>query len=56
MTEPVQRLLAALGRDGASQVSLVHGDLVLAEPAALEVAGALAVRHGGRVEAHRRPP
>jgi len=56
MTEPVQRLLAALGRDGASQVSLVHGDLVLAEPAALEVAGALAALHGGRVEAHRRPP
>jgi hypothetical protein len=56
MTEPVHRLLAALRQDGASQVSLVHGDLVLAEPAALEVAEALAARHGGRVEAHRRPP
>lgn len=56
MTEPVQRLLAALRHDGASQVSLVHGDLVLAEPVALELAGALAARHGGRVEAHRRPP
>jgi len=56
MTEPVHRLLAALGRDGASQVALVHGDLVLAEPAALEAAAALAARHGGLVEAHRRPP
>ncbi len=56
MTEPVHRLLAALGQDGASQVALVHGDLVLAEPAALEVAEALAARRGGRVEAHRRPP
>jgi hypothetical protein len=56
MTEPVKRLLAVLGQDGPSQVALVHGDLVLAEPAALEVAGALAARHGGRVEAHRRPP
>src|SRR5258708_5248329 len=56
MTEPVHRLLAALRQEGASQVSLIHGDLVLAEPAALEVAEALAARHGGRVEAHRRPP
>src|ERR1700686_5167836 len=56
MTEPVQRLLAALRQDGASQGALVHGDLVLAEPAALEVAEAFAARHGGRVEAHRRPP
>ena len=56
MTEPVQRLLAALRQEGASQVSLIHGDLVLAEPAALAVAEALAARHGGRVEAHRRPP
>lgn len=56
MTEPVHRLLATLRQDGASQVSLVHGDLVLAEPAALAVAEALAARHGGRVEAHRRPP
>ena len=56
MTESVHRLLAALRQDGASQVALVHGDLVLAEPAAREVADALAARHGGRVEAHRRPP
>src|SRR6202040_1847765 len=56
MTESVHRLLAALGQDGASQVALVHGDLVLAEPAALEVAEAVAARHGGRVEPHRRPP
>src|ERR1700680_4439360 len=56
MTESVHRVLAALRQDGASQVALVHGDLVLAEPAALEVAEAVAARHGGRVEPHRRPP
>jgi hypothetical protein len=55
MASPVQRLLAALRQDGGSQVALVHGDLVLAEPAALEVATALAERHGGRVESHRHP-
>ncbi|MBV8200534.1 MAG: hypothetical protein JOZ15_07910 [Acidobacteria bacterium] len=55
MTDPIHRLLAAARQGGASQVLLVHGDLVLAEPGALAVAQALADRHGGRVEAHRRP-
>src|ERR1700761_736982 len=56
MASPVQRLLASLLQGGTSQVALVHGDLVLAEPAALEVAAALAERHGGQVESYRRPP
>jgi hypothetical protein len=55
MTDPIHRLLAAARQGGSSQVFLVHGDLVLAEPAALAVAEALAAQHGGRVEAHRRP-
>jgi hypothetical protein len=50
-----RRLAANLQRQGACQVALVHGDLVLAEPAALEVAEELARLCGGRVEAHRRP-
>jgi hypothetical protein len=55
MTDSTHRLLVAARQGGASQVFLVHGDLVLAEPAALAVAQALAEQHGGRVEAHRRP-
>jgi hypothetical protein len=55
MASSVQRLVAALRQDGGSQVALVHGDLVLAEPAALEAATVLAERHGGRVESHRHP-
>jgi hypothetical protein len=59
MTDPLHRLLAALGQGGASsstsQVFLVQGDLVLAEPAARKVAEALAAAGGGRVEPHRRP-
>jgi hypothetical protein len=55
MTDASGRLLASLQQPSASQVALVHGDLVLAEPAALAVAEALARRHGGRVESHRRP-
>jgi hypothetical protein len=43
-------------RGDPPQVLLVHGDLVLAEPAALQIAEALAARHGARVESHRRPP
>lgn len=49
--------LARLGKGGA-QVCLVHGDLVLAEPAALRAAEALAAAHGlpaDRIETHRRP-
>jgi hypothetical protein len=55
MADPIHRLLAAAREDGARQIFLVHGDLVLAEPAALAVASGLAAHHGGRVEAHRRP-
>ncbi len=55
MASPLQRLQAAIQGGSAGQVALVHGDLVLAEPAALAVATALAEPHGGRVEPHRRP-
>ncbi|HLX08777.1 MAG TPA: hypothetical protein VKY89_13040 [Thermoanaerobaculia bacterium] len=55
MPDPLQRLLATLDGPAPAQIFLLHGDLVLAEPAALAVAEALAARHGGRVEAHRRP-
>jgi hypothetical protein len=55
MTDPLHRLLTTLGREDSSQVFLVRGDLVLAEPAAWKVAEALAAKHGGRVESHRRP-
>ena len=55
MTDPFHRLLDSVRGDGASQVFLLQGDLVLAEPAAAKVAEALAARHGGRVESHRRP-
>ena len=42
--------------EGAGQpVWLVHGDLVLAEPAAARLAAALAERAGCAVESHRRP-
>jgi hypothetical protein len=52
----VPRIVAALGQGGdSSQVFLVHGDLVLAEPAALQIAEALAARYGGGVESYRRP-
>jgi len=54
-------LLAEAGRAGAlpRPVWLVHGDLVLAEPAAERLAAALAVAAGlagAAVETHRRPP
>lgn len=53
----VETFLQRLGRSGP-QVCLVHGDLVLAEPAAVRAAGALAAAHGlpvERVEVHRHP-
>jgi hypothetical protein len=56
MADSVQRILSALGQGEPPQVFLVHGDLVLAEPAALQIAEALAARHGGGVESYRRPP
>ena len=51
-------LLAEAGRAGAlpRPVWLVHGDLVLAEPAAERLAAALATPTGAAVETHRRPP
>lgn len=51
-------LLAEAGRAGAEPqpVWLVHGDLVLAEPAAERLAAALAAASGAAVETHRRPP
>lgn len=53
----VDKLLQQLGK-GGPQVCLVHGDLVLAEPAAVRAAETLAQAHGlpgDRVETHRRP-
>src|SRR5438270_894687 len=54
-TDPLHRLLDSVRGDGAPQVFLVQGDLVLAEPAAAKVAEALAAKHGGRAESYRRP-
>ncbi|HWM91461.1 MAG TPA: hypothetical protein VN493_11915 [Thermoanaerobaculia bacterium] len=62
MTSTVESFLARLGRSGP-QVCLVHGDLVLAEPAAVRAAEALGIAHGiahslarDHVEVHRHPP
>jgi hypothetical protein len=55
MTDSVARVLASLQRPDPPQIFLVHGDLVLAEPAAEKVAAALAARHGGAFETHRHP-
>lgn len=62
MTDPVDRFLGELTRGAPHQghpqvqVCLVHGDLVLAEPAAERVATALAEALGCAPERHRRPP
>lgn len=56
MADPVDRFLGELTRGGPPQVCLVHGDLVLAEPAAERVAAALAEALGCTPERHRRPP
>jgi hypothetical protein len=53
----VETFLQQLGRN-RQQVGLVHGDLVLAEPAAVRAAETLAAAHGlarDRVEIHRHP-
>jgi hypothetical protein len=60
MTAAVDTFLSRLARPGhsAPQVCLVHGDLVLAEPAAVRAAQVLAEAHGlpkDRVEIHRHP-
>jgi DNA polymerase III delta subunit len=55
----VESFLAGLSKGARPQVFLVHGDLVLAEPAAERVAAALAQSLGcppDSVETHRRPP
>ncbi len=58
MAGAVESFLAALRRGHRPQVCLVHGDLVLAEPAALRSAEVLAEALGcapDRIETHRRP-
>jgi len=53
----VDKFLQQLGQSGP-QVCLIHGDLVLAEPAAVRAAEALAAAHGlpkEHVELHRHP-
>src|SRR4051794_19352575 len=59
MADSVETFITRLTRSGQPvQVCLVHGDLVLAEPAARRVAEALAQAAGlaaGAVEVHRRP-
>jgi hypothetical protein len=55
MSASVESFLGRLGRSGP-QVCLVHGDLVLAEPAAVRAAEALAAAHGlpkDHIELHR---
>lgn len=60
MTASVEAFLASLTRQGMlPQVCLVHGDLVLAEPAArrvAEVLGGAAGAPAGAIETHRHPP
>ena len=56
MADPVDRFFGELTRNGPPQVCLVHGDLVLAEPAAERVAAALGQSLGCAPERHRRPP
>lgn len=48
-------LLSAIARGEPQSIYLVHGDLVLAEPAAVRLAEALATAGGCGVEIHRRP-
>ncbi|HEY0513952.1 MAG TPA: hypothetical protein VGH73_18730 [Thermoanaerobaculia bacterium] len=59
MADPVETFLARLTRGGPPpQVCLVHGDLVLAEPAARRIAEAVAgasALDAAAVEVHRRP-
>jgi hypothetical protein len=59
LAESIETFLTRLTRGGQPpQVCLVHGDLVMAEPAARRVAEALAITAGlgaAAVEVHRRP-
>lgn len=52
----IEALLKAVGEEPRQGVYLVHGDLVLAEPAAQRLAQALAEAAGCEVEVRRRPP
>ncbi len=56
MNVTIDRLLARAGEAAPPAVWLVHGDLVLAEPAAARIAAALAAATGSAVETHRHPP
>lgn len=58
MAASIEKFLASLARPGQAppQVCLVHGDLVLAVPAAERVAETLARSAGVAVETHRHPP
>jgi DNA polymerase III delta subunit len=49
-------LLERIAAGARPSMTLVHGDLVLAEPAAEHVAAALAAAAGCTVETYRRPP
>ncbi len=51
----VEQVLKAVAAGDVAPVYLVSGDLVLAEPAAVRLAEALAEKVGCEVEAHRRP-
>lgn len=52
----IERLLGAVAAGGTQAVYLVHGDLVLAVPAAERLARALAEKSGAEVEVRRHPP
>lgn len=51
----LEDLLEAVAGGSVEPIYLIHGDLVLAEPAGERLAGALAEVAGCRVETHRRP-
>jgi len=58
MAASIEGFLAGLGKGEGPQVCLVHGDLVLAEPAGERIAAALLQALGSppdRIETHRRP-
>lgn len=56
MAAPLEKFVASLTRSGPPpQVCLIHGDLVLAVPAAERVADTLARAAGVPVETHRHP-
>lgn len=52
----LEDLLEAVAGGSVEPIYLIHGDLVLAEPAGERLADALAEHAGCRVETHRRPP